>query len=276
MQSVLREQQVLLILDNFEHLLTAAPLLTALLTAAPRLKILVTSRIVLHLSGEQEWRRPVGAACAGATPRVGHIGAKPGHRLVCGARAQAVNPHFVLGAANALSVTAICVRLDGLPLALELAAARTKLLDPPALLNRLHQRLPLLRGGARDLPARQQTLQEALAWSYDLLPADAQLLFARLGVFVGGGSLAAVEVVCGTPEDANATAMALNVLDALQSLLDASLVQLDRQMDEPRLHLLETIRSMHWRSLQRVAKGGATATTRHLLFTPGRASRTRS
>jgi len=187
----------LLLLDNFEQVLGAAAAVGALLPACPRLKVLATSRAALHVHGEQEFPvPPLGLPDAAALPS-GSVGADAVRLFV--ARAREVRPDFALTAATAPAVAAICARLDGLPLAIELAAARSKVLAPPALLARLtaSPALPLLTGGARDLPARQQTLRGAIAWSYDLLPPAEQILFRRLAVFAGGWTLDAADEVLG-------------------------------------------------------------------------------
>jgi predicted ATPase/DNA-binding CsgD family transcriptional regulator len=189
------DKQLLLVLDNFEQVVEAAPLVADLLAGCPALTMLVTSRVRLRLSGEREFPvlpltvpEPEDAAQPG-----GFNGAEAVHLFV--ARAQAVKPDFTLTATNAEAIAEICRRLDGLPLAIELAAARVKALTPAALLARLDHRLPLLTGGGRDLPARQQTMRDAIAWSYDLLAPGEQSLFRRLGVFAGGFSLEAAERV---------------------------------------------------------------------------------
>src|SRR5205085_3236298 len=165
----LQEKQMLLVLDNFEQILAAAPLVAELLTAAPRLKVLVTSRAALHLRGEKEFAvPPLTVPEPGSEASVAVLSLYPAVALFV-QRVQDAQPEFALTAANAPAVAEICRRLDGLPLALELAAARMKLLSPQALLSRLDRRLPLLTGGARDMPARQQTLRNTIAWSYDLL-----------------------------------------------------------------------------------------------------------
>jgi predicted ATPase/transcriptional regulator with XRE-family HTH domain len=238
----LREQQLLLLLDNFEHLMPAAPLIRGLLAAAPYLKVLLTSRVVLHLAGEYEYSvPPLRLPDLGRLARFDVLAHNPAVALFA-QRSQAIDPSFLLSETNVAAVAAICVRLDGLPLAIELAAARIKLLEPQALLARLHRRLPLLTRGPRDLPARQQTLNAAIEWSYDLLAAGEQALFTRLGVFVGGCTLDAAEAICGgRPADAVSPSMESEVLDGLQSLIDASLVQV-QQSDSRRLLLLETVR----------------------------------
>jgi predicted ATPase/DNA-binding SARP family transcriptional activator len=213
----LRDRQTLLVLDNFEHLLPSAPLVSRLLRAAPALKIVVTSRAVLHLSGEHEFPVP---------PLDGEYS-----MALFVQRATAVQNDFALTAENAGTVASICARLDGLPLAIELAAAKTKLLGPAALLERLERPLALLTGGPRDLPARQQALLATLEWSYGLLQPVEQALFARVGVFAGAFTLPAAEAVSGG-----------EVLGGLASLVDESLLRRLPGSDEPRFSMLRTIR----------------------------------
>ncbi|MBV9359178.1 MAG: AAA family ATPase, partial [Chloroflexi bacterium] len=238
----LAERQVLLLLDNFEHLLEAAPLLAELLGACPRLALLVTSRAALRLRGEHRVAVPPLATPEDPAAALATIAAAPAVQLFVD-RTRAVAPDFELEASTAPAVAGICRRLDGLPLAIELAAARTGLLGPEALLRRLEQRLgplALLMAGAPDLPERQQTLRATLAWSQDLLGPAEQVLFRRLAVFAGGWTLDAAEAVCGGP-DLPAEA----VLDRLQVLVDASLIQVrerDHTLGEPRFGLLETVR----------------------------------
>ncbi len=238
LNTYLCEKQVLLLLDNFEQVVAAAPSLVELLGACPGLKILVTSRAVLRVQGEYESVVPPLALPAlkdrPDAEALSHYAAVALFRQ----RAQATRPDFHITDANAPVIAEICVCLDGLPLAIELAAARIKLLPPEALLARLEHRLAVLTSGTRDLPARQQTLRSTIKWSYELLPANEQRLFWRLSVFVGGCTLKAVETVCG-----EADAVALDVLDGVASLLDNSLLQQTEQAgDEPRFVLLETIR----------------------------------
>jgi predicted ATPase len=182
----LRSRQVLLVLDNLEQVVEAAPRVADMLTACPRLKVLATSRVVLRVSGEHDF--PVDPLAA------------PEAVQLFVARARAVSPTFALTAANQAAVAAICTRLDGLPLAIELAAARIPILPPAALLARLERALPLLTGGARDRPDRLRTMRDAIAWSYDLLDAGDQVLFRRLAVFVGGFTLDAADAVSGGQE----------------------------------------------------------------------------
>jgi predicted ATPase/class 3 adenylate cyclase len=257
----LRHRELLLVLDNFEQVVAGAPVVAELLHECPRLKTLVTSRIVLHLSGEYEYqvpplpvpdpKRPAGfealAAYAGVALFV--------------QRAQAVRPDFVLDAENASAVARICASLEGLPLAIELAAARIKLFSPQAMVARLSSRLDLLKGGARDLPARQQTLRQAIAWSYDLLEPDERAYFRRFAAFSGGASLDAIEQVCNGEDD-----LVLDPLDAIASLIDNSLLRrFDDDRDEPRFVMLETIREY---GLECLRDNGEEATLRraHALY----------
>ena len=238
-QSSLQDRPLLLLLDNFEQVVAAAPQLADLLGCCPELKILVTSRAVLRIQGEHEF--PVLPL---AVPDLQHL---PDESVISQnaalslflQRARASQPDFQLTKTNALTIAEICARLDGLPLAIELAAARIKLLPPQALLMRLDQRLQLLTGGARDVPARQQTLRNTLVWSYDLLDAQEQQLFRRLSVFVGGCTLETAErTMANGSKD-----LAMNVLDGLASLIDMNLLQqIAQEAEEPRLLMLETIR----------------------------------
>jgi predicted ATPase len=197
LKDALHDRDLLLLLDNFEHLLDAAPLVAELLADTARLKLVVTSRERLHLRGEQEVAvPPLALPDSGQLPAFDQVSQYAAIALFM-ARAQASQPNFQLTSANAPAIAEICVRLDGLPLALELAAARLKLFAPEALLARLSGRLALLRGGARDLPERQQTIRTTIAWSYDLLTEAEQTLFRRLAVFLGGCTLYAAEAVCG-------------------------------------------------------------------------------
>jgi predicted ATPase/class 3 adenylate cyclase len=230
------DQRLLLLLDNFEQVLSAAPVVKRLLVACPQLKVMVTSRAALHVSGGHEYPVPP-LALPDPELRLSPAGLVESEAVALFAdRARAVKPDFAVTAANAPTLAEICRRLDGLPLAIELAAVRMKLLPPEAILSRLRQRLPLLTGGARDLPARQQTLQATIDWSYRLLAPREQRLFARLAVFAGGCTLEAAEAVCDLEGDAD-------VLSGLDSLLDNSLVRRsDGDQGEPRVGMLETIR----------------------------------
>jgi len=252
LKAYLHPKQRLLLLDNFEQLLAAAPLLADLLTACPQLKLLVTSRAVLHLSGEQAFPVPpltlpeLQQLPPAEADLVTSVSQYEAVRLFI-ARAQAVKPDFQVTTANAPAVAEICYRLDGLPLAIELAAAWVRLFPPQALLARLSSPLTLLTGGGRDLPERQQTLRQTLDWSYNLLDAGEQILFARLGVFAGGCTLEAAEAVCKWAGD-----LSVEVLDGLASLMDKSLLQQEEGRDgEPRFTMLETIREYAREQLER-------------------------
>src|ERR671917_427377 len=230
--------QVLLVLDNFEQVLESAPLLDALILAAPGLKVLATSRTALRLYGEHESPvPPLSLPDTGTLPPVEHLTRYEAVRLFVD-RARAIRPDFSLTEENAPAVIEICSRLDGLPLAIELAAARIKLLPPQAMLSRLDNRLKLLTGGARNLPERQRTLRNAIAWSYEMLDAGEETLFARLAVFSGGSTLDALEAVCDAQGD-----LPVDALEGVSSLLDKSLLRQEEELGaEPRLMMLETIR----------------------------------
>ena len=218
----LQPRQLLLVLDNFEHVLAAAPLIADLLAAAPGLRALVTSREPLQLYGEQEFPVPSLALPdpSGAFPAYGTLADSPaGEALTLFLqRARAVRPDFDLTAENTPAAAEICRWLDGLPLAIELAAARTRLFAPEQLLARLESRLKLLTGGPRDVPARQRTLRATIDWSYELLEAEEKRLFARFAVFTGGCTVDAVEAVCGSGLD-------LDSLEGLASLVNKSLIR---------------------------------------------------
>ncbi len=232
----LRHRDLLLVVDSFEQVAAAGPVLEGLLTAAPRVKALVTSRVVLSLRGEQEYAvPPLRPPDLGQQAGPADLDRSEAVRLFT-ERALAVQPGFRLTAENAEAVAEITVRLDGLPLAIELAATRTKVLTPEQMLPRLQQSLTLLTSGARTLPERQRTLRGAIAWSYDLLPEAERGLFARLSVFSGGWTLAAAESVAEPDE------LALDALEGLSSLLDKSLVRADEPNGQPRFSMLETIR----------------------------------
>jgi predicted ATPase len=229
-------EPALLVLDNFEQVLPAASLVGDLLAAVAPLKVLVTTQAPLHLREEREY--PVPPLSVPAADDRAALEASSAVALFVD-RARAVRPDFELTDDNAAAVGAICRRLDGLPLAIELAAARVKLLSPIAILSRFESRLDLLTGGARDLPERQQTLRAAIDWSYNLLEPREQAMFSRLGVFLGGTTLESAEAVCGAPDGMGFG----DVLDSLASLVDKSLVrQSDGSDGEARFSLLETIR----------------------------------
>jgi predicted ATPase/class 3 adenylate cyclase len=229
----LRPKHLLLVLDNFEQVLDAAQALYPLLVEAPALALLVTSRVPLHIAGEQEYAVSPLPLPAAATAIV-DLAANPAVALF-GQRARAAQADFALTAETAPVVAEVCRRLDGLPLAIELAAARVKLLPPAALLARLEHRLPLLIGGARTLPHRQQTLRNTIQWSWDLLQEPEQVLFRRLGVFAGSFTLEAAEAVCNPDGE-------LDVLAGLATLMDHSFVQQREADSAPRLHVLATLR----------------------------------
>jgi predicted ATPase len=248
-------QPMLLLLDNFEHLVSAAPFVSQLLTAGPRLKVVVTSQAPLHVYGEHEFPvPPLALPDPKSTPPVEVLSRLPAIALFV-ERAKAVKHEFSLTKENATEVAAICTRLDGLPLAIELAAARIKLLSPSAMLSRLERRLNLLTGGARDLPTRHQTLRNTVDWSYSLLNGAEQVLLRRLSVFTGGCTLEAVEAVCDTKGD-----LGLDVLDGMASMVDKSLVQQVEQVDkEARFFMLSTIREY---ALERLAQSKDESATR--------------
>jgi predicted ATPase/class 3 adenylate cyclase len=248
----LRERQVLLLLDNFEQILPAAPIVADLLAVCPRLKVLVTSRAPLRVRGERELPvPPLDLPTSGAPISAERLQQFAAVALFA-ERAREVRPDFAITTENAPAVAEICQRLDGLPLAIELATARVRLLSPQAMLGRLGCWLPFLTGGSRDLPARQQTLRDTIGWSYDQLDPAEQRLFRRLGVFVGGCTLDAAEAVATDEglgvEDAESVGALLaapthSPLDLIGSLLDKSLLrQVDGPGDEPRFMMLETIR----------------------------------
>lgn len=243
----LHDKQMLLLLDNFEQVIEAAPLVSDLLSACPGLKILVTSREPLRVYGEQEYPVPPLAVPEPGRPERLQMLSQYEAVDLFSQRARAVKPDFILTEENAPSVSEICVRLDGLPLAIELAAARSKLLSPESMCVRLESRLMTLTGGARDLPARLQTLRAAIDWSYDLLDSDEQRLFNRLSVFQGGRTIEAVETICDSD-------LSLAILDGLESLLNKNLLNSEQgKTGETRFYMLETI---HEYARERLAQGG--------------------
>ena len=250
----LRPRALLILLDNVEHLAPAAPLVADLLATCPRVRVLATSRAPLHLRGEREHPvSPLPLPDLALPPTAETLSRAAAAELFL-RRVMDIRPTFTLTDDNAPAIAAICRRLDGLPLAIELAAARGKLLAPQALLARLERRLPLLTGGARDLPARQQTLRGAIAWSYDLLPAAEQALFRRLAVFRGGCTIDAAETVCGA-----AGPLALDPIDGLASLIDKNLaLQTEMAGGEPRVTMLETIREFGLECLAQHGEADAT------------------
>jgi predicted ATPase/class 3 adenylate cyclase len=256
LKDYLQERAVLLVLDNFEQILAGAPLVADLLASAPRLKVLATSRAPLHLRAEHELPvPPLALPDLGRTLSAAALEEYAAVALFID-RAAAIQPGLTLTEEDARAVAEICNRLDGLPLAIELAAARIKLLPPQAMLRRVGRWLPLLIGGPRDLPARQQTLRDAIAWSYDLLDEAEQRLFRRLSVFVGGCTLQAAEAVCG-PWDTSA-------MDAIASLVEKNLLRPDaRGGDELGIGMLETIREYGLEQLE-AHDEGPTVRDRHL------------
>jgi predicted ATPase/class 3 adenylate cyclase len=251
--ALLSGKRSLLVLDNFERLVAAAPMVSDLLARAPGLKVLATSRTPLHAYGEREYPLlPLPLPDPAHLPSIERMSQYEAVRLFV-ARAQAVKPDFAVTTVNAPAVAEICHRLDGLPLAIELAAAHVKVLPPQALLKRLEKRLPLLTGGARTLPARQQTMRDAIAWSHDLLNQEAQIDFRRLAVFVGGFTLEAAEAVVNQEGSRD-------VLAGITSLVDTSLLRQEEGTEgEPRFRMLETVREF---GLERLSECGEEAATR--------------
>jgi len=282
----LRSRSSLLLLDNFEQIIPAASVVSDLLAASPGLRALVTSREPLRLRGEVEYPvQPLALPDASLPPTPASLSESAAVALFV-ERASAVRTGFTVTEANAPAIAEVCRRLDGLPLAIELAAARVRLLTPEAIVSRLDRRLPLLTGGARDLPARQQTLRDAIAWSHDLLDESERRLFRRLGVFVGGWTLEAAESVVpdgpwtvpdGKPVPWLPPALtetltlgdpdgAPDVLSGLDSLVAKSLVKLEEEAGvEPRFRMLETIREY---ALEQLAASGEEAIVRrrHLVW----------
>src|SRR5882724_4060121 len=246
---------ILFLLDNFEHLVQAVPVVAELLAMGANLQFLVTSRSPLHVYGEHEFPvPPLALPDSRSTFSMELLSSCPAIALFL-QRAAAAKPDFELNRENAPAITEICARLDGLPLAIELAAARIKVLSPASMLTRLASRLQLLTGGARDLPERQQTLRAAMDWSYDLLNAAEQKLFRRLSVFVGGCNLEGVEAVCDTKGDLD-----LDLLDGMASMVDKSLAQqIERANGVSRFMMLETIREY---ALEKLDASGEKASTK--------------
>jgi predicted ATPase len=237
LREFVRDRRLLVVADNFEHVLEAGPFVSELLASSSELRFLVTSRARLRLYGEHEFPvAPLPLPRPGTSDGNGSVARSEAVALFA-ERARAARPDFELTPENASAIADICRRLDGLPLAIELAAARTRLLPPQALLGRLEQRLPLLTGGAVDLPERQQTLRAAIDWSFRLLPEPEQRLFARLSVFSGGFTLDAAERVCSPG------ALGLDAFGALAALVDNSLVlRTEDEGGEARFGMLDTIR----------------------------------
>jgi predicted ATPase/DNA-binding CsgD family transcriptional regulator len=240
--SSLHVQRVLLVLDNFEQVLLAAIHLATLLESCPQLTLLVTSREILHLRAEQQYTLlPLALPHLDQLPDLESLRQSAAVTLFI-QRVQSIKPEFVLTKGNARTIAEICHRLDALPLAIELAAARIKILSPQALLARLEHRLQVLTGGALDLPERQRTLRNTIVWSYDLLDPQEQRVFRSLAAYIGGASVESVEVLCGARESESG-GNPEPILDIIVSLIDKSLLQqTEQETEEPRLRMLETIR----------------------------------
>ena len=259
LKEYLRTRRLLLLLDNFEQVIAAGPILAEILAAAPGLKALVTSRAPLHVRGEHEFPVPPLQLPERSLPHsLERLLQNAAIRLFV-ERAQAAYPAFALSRENAADVVEIVRRLDGLPLAIELAAARIKMIPPRSILSRFESRLRLLTGGAKDLPPRQQTIRSTIDWSYSLLEQETQTLFSRLSVFVDGFTIEAAEAVCNQDGE-------LNVFDGVATLLDNSLLQQDHPRGEqPRFSMLETISEY---ALEKLIEAGAEDLLRqqHALF----------
>jgi predicted ATPase/serine/threonine protein kinase/DNA-binding CsgD family transcriptional regulator len=253
----LQQKQLLLLLDNFEQVVSAALQVVDLLAACPKLKVLVTSREVLHVRAEREFPvPPLELPDPKRLPDLATLSHNAAVALFL-QRAQAAKPDFQLTNANSRAIVEICARLDGLPLAIELAAARIKLLPPHALLARMSQRLVVLTGASRDVPARQQTLRNTISWSYNLLDAQEQQLFRRLSIFAGGCTLEAIEAVYTALDENQGTGQ---TLEKVASLIEKSLLQQAEQEGlEPRLMMLETIREY---GLEALSASGEMESTR--------------
>ena len=253
--TALGDRELVLVLDNVEQVVRAAPDVAALLVACPRLTVLATSRVPLHITGEQQFPvPPLPLPSPDGSPTLDALAANDAVALFL-QHARRATPDFALTAATAPAVVEICRRLDGLPLAIELAAARITVLSPAALLARLERRLPVLTGGPRDQPARLRTMRDAIAWSFDLLNPEEQVLFRRLAVFVGGCTMDAAEAVAAVAGDSG-----LDVVEGIASLLEQSLLQRAEQPDgEPRYRMLETIREF---ALEHLEASGEAAEVR--------------
>jgi predicted ATPase/class 3 adenylate cyclase len=264
LKGYLRDKHLLLLLDNFEQVASAALQVADLLATCPQLKIIVTSRAVLHVRGEQEF--PVPPLAVPDPTRVSDLIALSHYEAVelFVSRAQAVKPEFQLSKTNAPTIAEICARLDGLPLAIELAAARIKLLPPQALLARLGRPFAVLTGGPHDAPARHQTLRNTIAWSYNLLEAQEQRLFRQLATFVGGCTLEAIEAVCTVLETSIPT---IEIVDSVTSLIDKSILQqTEQESEQPRLVMLETIREYGLEALETSGEMEATRQAHALYY----------
>ncbi len=247
----LHDKQLFLVLDNFEQIVSAGPLVKELLGGAPHLKVLITSREPLRVRGEHEY--PVPTLALPDPKHLPDLAAMSQYEAVALfiQRASEAKPDFAVTNQNAPALAEICTRLDGLPLAIELAAARIKLLPPEAMLSRLHNRMKMLTGGARDLPERQQTLRSTIAWSHDMLDEGEKQLFRRLAVFSGGRTLEAIEAVCNASGD-----LQMDVLDGVESLASKSLLrQVEGAAGEPRFWMLETIHEYAREMLEESGEG---------------------
>ncbi len=255
LKDYLQGKSILLLLDNFEHLMPAAPLVADLLVNCSKLKVFVTSREGLRISGEQEYPvLPLELPDLSQLPPLDSLAQYPAIELFV-QRAQSVKPDFQITNETAQAVAEICSRLDGLPLAIELAAARVKLMSPPLILARLGRRLEFLTGGGRDLPARQQTLRNTIAWSYDLLHETEQQLFCQISIFVGGCTLDAIEAVAGQDPSS------ISIVDQVSSLLDKSLLkEVDAVSGEPRFVMLDLLREF---GLEKLEASGERETIQH-------------
>ncbi len=258
----LRRRDMLLVLDNFEQVIAAAPFVAQLLAACPRVCAIVTSRVVLRLSGEHELPvAPLPLPELAADDSAAALLDNPAIALFV-ERARAVRPDFRFDDENAPAVAELCVRLDGLPLALELAAARIRIFSPHALLARLGNRLDLLKGGARDMPERHKTLRGAIAWSYELLEPAEQALFRRLAVFSAGFTLDAAEEICGA-----AGPLGVDVFDGVAGLVERSLVRREAEVhDEPRFGMLDTIRQFGLECLEQSGEARVTRSAHARFF----------
>jgi predicted ATPase/class 3 adenylate cyclase len=250
LRQYVRNRELLLVIDNFEQVLAAAHVLSDLLGSGAKTRMIVTSRAALRVAGEQEFRvPPLGLPDPDRAPNAKSLSEFEATALFI-QRASVVRPDFVVTGENAPAIAEICRRLDGLPLAIELAASRVRILTPQAILRRLGRRLVLLSGGSVNLPARQQTLRAAIEWSHQLLTPDEQRLFARLAVFAGGGALDQIERVCGPTQEPPG----IDVLEGLTSLTDKSLLNATEDYGgEPRFGMLQTIREF---ASERLSDGG--------------------
>jgi len=253
LKEYLRAKELLLVLDNYEQVIGAGKVVSVLVAASPQLKVVVTSRAPLRVRGEREYPVPSLSTPKPPLPQL-HVLSQYDAILLFLQRAQDVRPGFEITNKNAPAVAEICVRLDGLPLAIELAAARIRMFPPQALLSRLSNRLKVLTGGARDASARQQTLRGAIDWSYDLLSEEDKTLFARLSVFMGGRSCEAIEAVCDSEGE-------FDTLGGVDSLIEKSLLRQEEGAGgEPRFVMLETI---HEYARERLAECGEEYHKRH-------------